>query len=368
MRTRSLLAMSMAMGGILLLAPQAVMAQGALDRLGDILDRVQQNRADRPSQPVPEPNTEPRPYIGAVLDTAVSDADQSGQGLLVTKVNAGGPAEKAGLQDGDRIVSINGLGFDSLEKLGTWLNDKRPGDQIQLGVVRRENTRANSLELTLTLGSREVDVPSRPGPPTPYDPLGVEEEMPLPADPLPPPQVDNAPRVLGVRVVPLTDQIRAQTGVSVRRGAYVESVSRGSVADRANIPAGSVIVAYDGRRVDDAVGLIQMVRNSPADRVVPVNYYYGNRLESTQVFFGQPQPETPQPGMSPGGDPSSGDDRPALRILQRAMDAIEGDGELPAGLAAQEQVDSLSRRVRDLEQEVQQLREELRALKSSGDL
>lgn len=365
MRTRYLLGLSIVLGGILLLAPKAVMAQGALDKLGDILNQVQQNRPDRP-RPAPETTTVQRPYLGAMLDS-VAEPDANGlRGVLVTEVNPGGPADQAGLKKGDRIISFNDKAPNSIEEVGQWLETMKPGDRVIIKAIRNND---KTVGVSMTLGSRDVEVPVRPNPPRPprpYDPLDVEGEMPRPADPLPPPVVDESPRVLGVRVVPLTDQIRAQTGVSVRRGAYVESVSRGSVADQGNIPVGAVIVSYDGRRVDDAVGLIQLVRSSPTDRMIPVNYYYGNRMESTQLFFGDPRTLPPQP--APGGNPSYGDDRPALRMLQKAMEAMEGNGELPGGIATQEQVESLSRRVRDLEQEVQQLREELRALKNSRDL
>lgn len=366
MRTRYLLGMSIVLGGILLLAPKAVMAQGALEKLGNILNQVQQNRTDPADQPAPEMTTEVRPYLGAMLDT-VEGTLPAGQprGVLVTNVNSGGPAEKAGLQAGDRIIAFNDKSFDTVDEVGQWMESQKPGERVLIKAIR-DNSR--TVSMYLDMGSREVEVPVRPStprPPRPSDPLEVEGNMPRPDEPLPPPQVDDFPRVLGVRVVPLTDQIRAQTGISVRRGAYVESVSRGSVADQGNIPVGAVIVAYDGRRVDDAVGLIQMVRNSPADRMIPVNYYFGNRMESTQIFFGDPRMLPPQPG--PTGDPSYGEDRPALRMLQKAMEGVAG-GEVPAGVATQEQVDSLSRRVRDLEQEIQQLRAELRALKNSGDL
>lgn len=367
MRTRSLLGLSIVLGGILLLAPKAVMAQGALDKLGDILNQVQQNRPERKPRPAPETTIVQRPYLGAVLDTVAGDiAAGQPRGVLVTQVNPGGPAEKAGVKEGDRIIVFNDQSFDTVDEVAQWMETQQPGNSMIIRVIRNNE---KTLSFTLTLGSRDVEVPvqtPRPVSPRPYDPLNVEGDMPLPADPLPPPQVDNSPRVLGGRVVPLTDQIRAQTGISVRRGAYVESVSRGSVADLGNIPVGAVIVSYDGRRVDDAVGLIQLVRSSPTDRMVPVNYYYGNRMETTQLFFGDPRTLPPPP--APGGNPSYGDDRPALRILQKAIESMEGGGELPGGIATQEQVDSLSRRVRDLEQEVRQLREELRTLRSSSDL
>jgi len=366
MRTRHILGLSIVLGGILLLAPKAVLAQGALDKLGDILNQVQQNRPDRPVRPEPEMTVVQRPYLGAMLDTVAGEvAPGQLRGVLVTQVNPGGPAEKAGLQQGDRITVFDGQSFSTIDEVGKWLETKQPGENVVMRVIR-DNSR--TVSLTMTLGSRDVEVPvrpARPNPPRPYDPLDVEGNIQQPSDPLPPPRVDDSPRILGVRVVPLTDQIRAQTGVSVRRGAYVESVSRGSVADQGNIPVGAVIVSYDGRRVDDAVGLIQLVRSSPADRMIPVNYYYGNRMETTQLYFGDRRDLPPQPGVAPS---NNGEDRPALRFLQRAVEAMDNDGEMPGGIATQEQVDSLSRRVRDLEQEVRQLRDELRSLKNSRDL
>ncbi|MEW4453949.1 PDZ domain-containing protein [Bremerella sp. JC817] len=359
MRLLHSIRMSIALAAILIVTPQWVMAQGALDRLNNLIDRVQSNTLPPPlppDQPTPATATVEKPFIGAMLDTAVSSSFPNGKdGIVVTEVNAGGPADKAGLKQGDQIMTIDGAVYSDLQSLGTWMQTKNPGDKVRMQVGRDGKT----VGLDLVLGGQEVEVsdpPARPARPGGYDPLGVEGAMPPPVDTLPPP-ANEAPRVLGVRVVPLTEQIRQQTGVSVRRGAYVESVSRDGVADRANIPAGAVIVAYDGRRVDDAVELIQLVRNSPDNRAIPVSYYFGNRMETTQVYYGDPR-QLPQ---SPG--PQADNDRPALRMLQQAIGSVEG-----GNFASQEQVDSLSRRVRELEQEIRALREEMQTLKAGRDL
>lgn len=352
---------------LVLLSPQLAHAQGALDRLSDLINQVKPGATQPPPASVPTPATKTmkveRPYIGAMLDTILSNSNPGdNQGILVTEVNTGGPADKAGLKKGDRILLIDDAIFSSIDELGQWLDTKKPGDKVNLKVRRGDKNE----DLTLVLGSQEVEVPVNPS-----GPVGTNQYDPINPGPLPPPAnpslpgMANAPRVLGVRVVPVNDQIRQQTGVTVRRGAFVESVSQGGVADQANIPAGAVIVTYDGRRVDDAVELIQLVRNSPADRLIPVNYYVGNRMGTAFVFYGAPSQRPQLPPMQPGATP--GQDRPALRILQQALQGVEGN--VGAGVASQEQVDSLSRRVRELEAQVRALQQELQAMKGqAGEL
>ncbi|WP_158545493.1 PDZ domain-containing protein [Bremerella cremea] len=350
----------------LLMSPQGAQAQGALDKLNNLLDQVQGNRQQPPANPQPTPATNERPFLGAMLDTYESDSDPilKQQGIIVTEINPGGPADKAGLKPGDLIVTVDGQRFQTLDQLGKWMSGKKPGDKLTLNVL--QDGKPSDLEVVLGSQSNETPVPPPLTPPgQPYDPLGVEGNMPQPEQ-LPAAAPVAGRRVLGVRVLPVDDQLRAQTGISVRRGAFVESVSRGGVADQAGIPVGAVIVAYDGRRVNDANELIQMVRTSPEDRWIPVNYYVGNRMESTNLFYGDPRTMPPQPIENRPSGPSIGEDRPALRLLQNAIQGMEGNAVPADQMVTPEQVESLSRRVRELEQEVRQLREELKSLKSGG--
>lgn len=366
MRSLTNFGLAIMLGGMLLAFPHGAYAQGALDKLNNLLDRVQNNLPDRPADPQPPANTSGRPYLGAMLDTYESENDPllNQKGIIVTEVNPGGPADRAGLKKGDLIVTVDGQRFQTLNDLGKWMSGKQPGDKLSLKVVQS----GQSKDLNVVLGSQPSDTPVPPplsDPGQPYDPLGVEGTMPSPEQ-LPAAAPTGGRRVLGVRVLPVDDQLRAQTGVSIRRGAFVESVSPGGVADQAGIPVGAVIVAYDGRRVDDANELIQMVRNSPDDRWIGVNYYVGNRMESTNLYYGDPRNMPPQPGTPQAGSPSMGEDRPALRLLQNALQGIDGNAGVSGEVVTPEQVESLSRRVRELEQEVRQLREELKAIKSGG--
>lgn len=62
-------------------------------------------------------------------------------GILVAKVAEGSPAEEAGLQSEDIIVSIDGDGVDSFKALKERLYSYKPGQEIRVGIVRSGQTR-----------------------------------------------------------------------------------------------------------------------------------------------------------------------------------------------------------------------------------
>ena len=68
-------------------------------------------------------------------------------GLIVTRVEPGGPAAKAGVQPGDRIRKLNGRDINSLDDAQRGIYGAAVGDVIRLTVERG----SNRLELSLTL-------------------------------------------------------------------------------------------------------------------------------------------------------------------------------------------------------------------------
>ena len=78
-----------------------------------------------------------RPYLG-ITYLAVTDAQTASQlgvnayGVYVVEVVKGGPAEKAGLQAGDRIVSVDGTEIASKDDLGTLMQKHAAGDTLSI--------------------------------------------------------------------------------------------------------------------------------------------------------------------------------------------------------------------------------------------
>lgn len=84
------------------------------------------------------------PWLG--LQT-VSQMGNSGATVLV--VDAGGPAQRSGIQPGDVITQVNGQPITSPAVLNAAIASQQPGEQVQLLI----NRYGQSLVLYVTLGS-----------------------------------------------------------------------------------------------------------------------------------------------------------------------------------------------------------------------
>jgi serine protease Do len=80
----------------------------------------------------------PKAYVGA---TGVDDAD----GCRLTQVDEGGPAAKAGLKPGDRVIKVEGREVKLYASFWRWVAQAEPGDTLSIEVKRGD--RVLSLEL-----------------------------------------------------------------------------------------------------------------------------------------------------------------------------------------------------------------------------
>ena len=93
-----------------------------------------------------------RPYMG-ITYLAVTDAQTAQQlgvnayGIYVADVVKGGPADKAGLKVGDRIVSIDGTEVAQKTDLGTIIQQHSAGDTLSITVARGGQMQTVSLAL-----------------------------------------------------------------------------------------------------------------------------------------------------------------------------------------------------------------------------
>jgi S1-C subfamily serine protease len=77
------------------------------------------------------------------------------QGEYVVEVSAGGPAQEAGVQEGDIILSINGQVINEANSFAEVLFSHAPGEEIAVEVVRGGET----ITIELTLGERPSTAP-----------------------------------------------------------------------------------------------------------------------------------------------------------------------------------------------------------------
>lgn len=107
-----------------------------------------------------------RASLGIGLGSTGSARDTLG--IFVATIASGGPAEKAGIEEGDRLASINGVDLRvPREDAGDWaasnarirrlsreLEKVKPGDEVEVRVVRAGQARTVSVK---TVSARELD-------------------------------------------------------------------------------------------------------------------------------------------------------------------------------------------------------------------
>lgn len=81
---------------------------------------------------------------------SVPDFSYSGKGVKINSVIEGSAGDKAGLKAGDIIISLNGVETNDLRKYSNELKKYKPGDEVQL-ILLRNNQR---VKLKLVLGER----------------------------------------------------------------------------------------------------------------------------------------------------------------------------------------------------------------------
>lgn len=94
-----------------------------------------------------------RPYLGISyqnLDSESAAAAGKPEGALVQSVDAGSPADSAGLKPGDVIVKVDGAAIDDDHPLVVRLREHQPGEKVTLTVQRD----GHNQDVQVTLGSK----------------------------------------------------------------------------------------------------------------------------------------------------------------------------------------------------------------------
>lgn len=168
-------------------------------------------------------------FTGGEVDQTMARAMGLGnvRGVIVGRVEEGGPADKAGLQEEDIIVSLNGEEIINWDSFRTSIASKKPGDKITLGIIRdKEN-----MSLDVTLGKRPEEAVASANPQSSQD---LEEQ-------------------LGFSVRDLNNEIRNQLDLrNDIEGAVVNRVNESGAAYERGLRTGDVIIAVKQKKVSSA--------------------------------------------------------------------------------------------------------------------
>ena len=164
------------------------------------------------------------------------------EGVYVAEVNDGSGAKAAGIEVGDVIVKIAGKKIHNMAELQENLTKYRPGDEIEVTVIRNKKEKVFDVTLKNMQGNTEV-----------------VKKFDL--------------DMLGAAFKPIDDDVKRHLGISY--GLQVTGVEKGKF-DEAGIKKGFVILKVNGNKIateEDLAKTLKAANQSP-ERVLFISGYY----------------------------------------------------------------------------------------------
>jgi len=186
-----------------------------------------------------------RGFLGIIIQQITPELAESfnvkaGQGIIVSQVNDGSPAKKAGLRQGDVIVEFRGK---PVKEVGHFRNRVAlipPGSREKLVILRNGERKI----INITIGKlTEEDKLATTGPAQ-----STEE--------------------IGLSVQTLTPQIAKQFNAKPGKGVVVTQVQPGSIAAMGGIKTGMVILQVNQKPVNSAAEFKREVKKSSNEKRV----------------------------------------------------------------------------------------------------
>ena len=210
-----------------------------------------------------------RGYLGVAIQRLSTDI-AAGLGLpkdkgeIVASVEAGGPAARAGIRQGDVILSVGGREVDYDNSLSYLIATTPIGTTVPVELFRDgKRTRINA---TVSQRPAESVVASRAGLP------GDDDETPVADDNSKAPGIEAAKASLGITLQPLTAVLRKQLQLDDKvQGVVIAGISASSDAASKGLQRGDIIVKIGQKPVSspaEAAAAVDAERKAGKDTVL----------------------------------------------------------------------------------------------------
>lgn len=213
-----------------------------------------------------------RPYIGVTIH-AVDETDAKGaglpkiQGVVVDDVLKDSPAEKAGIQQYDIILELDGTPVNSPNELQTMILQRQPGEKVKLRIWRDRKEITKEVQLQ----ARDGSVASSEMSPEPVPGERADDNQPISFD------------ELGFSVAPLSADTKSR--LDVTSGVEVTRVEPYSEAYMRGLAPRTVILRADRKPIETTGQLRAVINSKKAGDVVvlDVKFERGRRIVSLGI-------------------------------------------------------------------------------------
>jgi serine protease Do len=207
-----------------------------------------------------------RGWLGvSIQDVDRNLADSFGldrpRGALIAQAGKGSPAEDAGLESGDIIVSFDGHDIETSADLPHIVGLIAPGTSVEAVIMRD----GKELALEVEVGALAAGAVAR-----------VETEA----------ASDGTVRLLGMRIAPVEAELLSDLGLS--GGVWVVGVKAGSPADESGVEEGDILTRLGSRPISQIADLDGVADELVSGTSVPARLIRGR----SPLFIGIRIPES----------------------------------------------------------------------------
>ncbi|MFC6672154.1 Do family serine endopeptidase [Marinobacterium aestuariivivens] len=186
-----------------------------------------------------------RGYLGVVIQQLTADLAESfgiepGRGVVIAQVSDGSPAQRAGLRQGDVVLSYRGEPVTDVGNFRNRVSLTPPGTGASLTVLRDGERKL----LSVTIGRLDREK------------LAMADDQQRSSD------------EIGLTVQTLTPQLAEKYGGKPGEGVVVTDVQQGSIASMAGIEPGTLILQVDRKTVNSAAEFERAVRQRSRNRLL----------------------------------------------------------------------------------------------------
>jgi serine protease Do len=199
-------------------------------------------------------NAQPNPALAQVY----------GSGVVVANVRPGGPADQAGIKEGDAIMSVNGKAVKNGDELVNEISTLKPGSKATLGFMR--DHKEQNTNVTIADRAKLYS-----------DLLGEADAGPDNTQP--------TESKLGISVDNVTPDVASRLGLTPGKGVLIDDVKTGSFADEdLNLQRGDVILEVNKKPVNSVDEFRSAQGNLKSGDAVALLVHPARSKQGTTVF------------------------------------------------------------------------------------